>query len=354
MKPVRSKLALILPLCALLYPCSALAANGEAEYNAGRLAYHHKNYKGAGEHFSKSIQEGNRTPEVWLYAGHTFMALGQPERAIKTYETLIKNFKDSLEAKTAIECINVAKQALEKKAAQPVPIATPTKVAAAAPAVTSGVKTVVAGPGEKGLKDRVIVHPPKFGHPPVSQRTVKAIHEAVANLPAHLRQKLDTSGATINVAPNMIDRWPDSINEDLEKAEGEEAPTLAELPGRIYGKDMYLYESAKERGSTNLKNPRAANEIKHTVYNECFQVLDEEMNVCKDPAVLAQYNAEKAVVADSYRARLATFLKDDEWGAKETCSELAAEMFGQGDEFSVDLNRCFPRTKKILQQKLGL
>ncbi len=345
------KLALALPLCALLFPPSALAENGQEEYNAGRLAYHHKNYKGAEEHFSKSIKDGNRTPEVWLYAGHTFMALGQPERAIKTYETLIKNFKDSIEAKTAVESINLAKQALEKHSAPPtaVPAAEPEpgkKVA------TAAVKAPVST--EKGLKDRIIVHPAKFGHAPVSQRTVRAIHEAVANLPAPLRKRLDDSGATINIAPNMIDRWPDSLNEELDKAEDEEAPTLAEVPGRIYGRDMYLYESPKERGSTNLKNARSAAEIKHTVYNECFQVLDELMTICKDPSVQAPYNAEKAAVPESYRAKLATFLKDDEWGAKETCSELGAEILGQGDEFSADLNRCFPKTKKAVQKLLGL
>ncbi|MDZ4833486.1 MAG: hypothetical protein SGJ27_06870 [Candidatus Melainabacteria bacterium] len=347
-----SKLALLLPFCALLFPTSAFAENGQAEYDAGRLAYHHKNYKGASEHFAKSIEEGNRTPPVWLYAGHTFMALGQPERALRTYETLIKNFKDSIEAKTASDSINLAKQALEKQNA--VPIAVPAATGEPAKKIAVAATKAPVDSGEKGLKDRVIVHPPKFGHAAVSQRSLRAVHEAVANLPAHLRKKLDEGGATINLAPNMIDRWPESLNEELEKAEGEEPPTMAELPGRIYGRDMWVYESPKERGTTNLKNARPAAEIKHTVYNESFQVLDELMTICKAPAVVAQYNAEKAGVAESYHAKLATFLKDDEWGVKETCSELAAEIFGQGDEFSVDLNRCFPKLKRLLQKKLAV
>lgn len=351
-KSAVSKLALVLPLCALLFPPSALAENGQEEYNAGRLAYHHKNYKGAEEHFAKSIKDGNRTPEVWLYAGHTFMALGQPDRAIKTYETLIKNFKDSIEAKTAIESINLAKQAIEKQSAPPT--AVPTAEPDPNKKVASAVKPTVAA--EKGLKDRIIVHPPfsKFGHSPVSQRSIKAIHEAVASLPAPLRKRLDDSGATINIAPNMIDRWPESLNDELDKAEDEDAPTLAEVPGRIYNKDMYVYESPKERGTTSLKSARSAAEIKHTVFNECFQVLDELMTICKDPAVLASYNAEKAAVPEAYQAKLATFLKDDEWGEKETCNELGAEMFGQGGEFSSELNRYFPKTKKAVQKKLGL
>lgn len=350
-KSAVSKLALFLPLCALLVPTSALAENGQEEYDAGRLAYHHKNYKGAEEHFSKSIKAGNRTPPVWLYAGHTFMALGQPERALKTYETLVKNFPDSIEAKTATESINLAKQAIEKQSAPPTAVAAapdPNKKVAAA------VPPIAAPSTEKGLKDRIIVHPAKFGHAPVSQRSLKAIQEAVASLPAPLRKRLDESGATINIAPNMIDRWPESDNEELAKAEAEDEPTLAEVPGRIYGRDMYLYERAKERGSTGLKNARSAAEIKHTVYNECFQVLDELMTICKDPTVQAPYNEEKAGVPESYRGKLATFLKDDEWGAKETCSELGAEILGQGDEFSADLNRCFPKTKKAVQKKLGL
>lgn len=349
----KSALLLVLSSALLLLQAPVRAEKGQEEYDAGRLAYHHKNYKGAEGHFSRSIQAGNRTPAVWLYAGHTFMALGQPERAIKTYETLIKNFKDSVEAKSAIDSMNLAKQAIEKQSAPPIaapaPESEPSKkvATAAVPAATAS--------AEKGLKDRIIVHPAKFGHTPVSQRSLKAIHEAVANLPPALRKRLDESDATINIAPNMIDRWPDAINDELEKSEGEEAPTLAEVPGRIYGHDMYVYERPKERGSTNLKSVRSAAEIKHTVYNECFQVLDEFMTVCKDQAVQAAYEADKAAVPESYRAKLGTFLKDDEWGAKETCSVLAAEMFGQGDEnFSADLNRCFPKTKKALQKKLGL
>lgn len=351
-KSAVSKLALVLPLCALLFPASACAENGQEEFDAGRLAYHHKNYKGAEQHFAKSIKDGNRTPEVWLYAGHTFMALGQPERALKTYETLIKNFKDSAEAKSAQESMNLARQAIEKQSA--IPIAVPAAVTTPGKKVATAVVKPEASAGEKGLKDRIIVHPAKFSHAPVSQRSVKAIHEAVANLPPALRKRLDESDATINIAPNMIDRWPESLDEELEKAEDLEPLTMAELPGRIYGHDMYVYERQKERGSKNLKGPRSAAEIKHTVYNECFQVLDELMTISKDPTVQAQYNAEKAAVPDSYRDKLATFLKDDEWGAKETCSELAAEIFGQGDEFSIDLNHCFPKTKRAVQKKLGL
>jgi tetratricopeptide (TPR) repeat protein len=329
----------------------AAGGPGEDEYEIGRKAYHAKDYAKAEEHFGMAIAQGLRTAKVWLYAGHTFLALGQYERAVKTYEMLIRNFADSDEAKSA-------KPSLERAKAEAAKGPVAAKPPGAKPPVAGkpGAKPVAAAAEEKatnGLKDRIFVEPAKFSHPNVSATSIKAVREAVASLPPHLRKELDESGATIHIAPNLIDKWPESLN-DLEKEENEEAPTLAEVPGRIYAKDMYMYERPKVRFSTNLGNPRPPSDLKHTVYNMCFQILDSIWNFTSDAKVKAQYEAEKEIVPDSYRDRLATYLKADEWGRKETCNDLAAQLLGQGDEKAEDLSRCFPKTKKMIKARLGV
>lgn len=92
------------------------------------------------------------------------------------------------------------------------------------------------------LLSRIVVNPPAFHHPPVSNASIQAVKNAILALPAPLRKKLDENGARVIIAPNMIDRWPESIK-DL--PEQDPQPTLAEQPGRIYGLDMCVYERPK-------------------------------------------------------------------------------------------------------------
>lgn len=354
-KSAISRLAVLLPVCALLFP-SAVFAAGEEEFEIGRKAFYAGNYAAAEEHFGLAVAHGLRTPRVWLLSGHTFLRQGQNARAIRCYETLINKFPESDDAKIAKQSLALAKTkapvtspiaGAKPGALPPKPVVVGTPVAAAVAGGQTETKSTT------GLKDRIYAEPPKFSHPQVSPASIRAIREAVAALPAHLRKQLDESSATIHIAPNLIDKWPDSLG-DLEKEEQNEAPTLAEVPGRIYGKDMYMYERPKLRFGTNLGNVRPPSDLKHTVFNMCFQVLDQTWNFTADPKVVQQYEAEKSAVPDAYRDRLATYLKDDEWGRKETCNDLAAMLLGQGDDKSDDLSRCFPKTKSLVKAKLGV
>jgi len=346
------RLALAGIACALLFPAAAWADAGEDEFETGRKAYYRKDYKGAEEHFNRALSMGNRNPKVWLFAGHTFLATGQFARALKCYETITTKFKDTDEAKLAKDSAAIAKMQLDNAAAAAP--AAPAEGKPPATAKTPPAAKPAAAPAEapKGSSMRIVVVPPKFGHPAVSRESIKAIHDAVASLPPHLRKILDDGNASINIAPNLIDKWPDSIA-DLEEKEEKEEPTLAEVPGRIYGRDMYLYERPKVRGSTNLGNSRPPSEIRHQVYNQCFQVIDSIEGITTDPALIASYTAEKQAVPESQQDKLATFLKEDEWGRRETCNELVADVLGQGGaEWKDDLNRCFPKTRRWLKAKL--
>jgi hypothetical protein len=171
-------------------------------------------------------------------------------------------------------------------------------------------------------------------------------------LPKPLRAKLDASDAKVTLSPNLIDKWPDSIK-DL--PEGSDAPTLAELPGRIYGTNMCVYERAKVRGNTGLKDARPPAFIRLQVANMCFQVLDgDAMTISKDPACRAAWESDKASIPGSMEPKLWTFMKPDDWGPRETCSELFGSMLGGRDENTDNLYRYFPNTKKWLAAKMGI
>jgi hypothetical protein len=229
----------------------------------------------------------------------------------------------------------------------------PAKVAVAAvkrPAAAS--KAVPAAPGSPdGLINRISITPPLFNHPAVSKATIEAARQAIAALPRPLRAKLDASTAQVIISPNIFDRWPDSLK-DL--PENDEAPTLAELPGRIYGQDMVVYERAKVRGSTVLKESRAPAYIRLQVANMCFQLLDDMMTISKDPALRAEWEGDKGHIPASMEEQLGTFMKADDWGPRETCSELFGAMLGGHDENTDNLYRYFPHTKRWLAAKLGV
>jgi hypothetical protein len=85
-----------------------------------------------------------------------------------------------------------------------------------------------------------------------------------------------------------------------------------------------------------------------------FQVLDDMLNISKDPALRKEWEADKQGITGSMASILATFIKEDDWGPRETCSELCGTMIGGRDENSDNLYRYFPRTKKWLAAKLGI
>lgn len=317
----------------------ALNKKIKEEYRAGLEAYTNKNYQFAADHFRKTVDLGNKTPGAWLYAAHSFLALGQYPQAKQTYELVISKFKDAPEA-------DIARKGIESIDAKLAEGKAPKK-----PAAATDKPKAAAGDPEPKLSDFVTIVPPKMGHPAVSAASIKAVKEALNKVPAHLRQKLIEANVKFNICPNMIDKWPDSLN-DLD--EEKEELNLAELPGRLYGSDLYIYERAKSRGSTALKAARSPSEMQHTAMNECFQLLDDQMKMSKDPKLLVIYKAEVAGIPETYHGAMANFMKDDDWGPRETCAELTAGMLGAAGDKDSELNRFFPRTKKWLKAKMGL
>jgi len=319
--------------------CSPCAIASDPDFDAGMAAYKASDYKGALAHFSRSIERGNRTAPVYLFSGFTFAALKQPQRAYQTYQIVTTSFKGSPEAKAAAELMEQLRPQLPQTSTALRPTATPAATTQSVAAATIG------------LMSRIIVTAPMFNHPAVSKASIQAAQQAIAALPQPLRARLDASNARVTISPNMIDRWPDSLK-DL--PESDPTPTLAELPGRIYDQDMSVYERAKVRGSTALKEARPPAYIRLQVANMCFQLLDDMMTISKDPALREVWESDKAAVPPSLEPKLATFMKSDDWGPRETCSELFGSMMGGSDENTDSLYRYFPRTKKWLVAKLGI
>ena len=201
------------------------------------------------------------------------------------------------------------------------------------------------------LLQRISITPARMGHDSVKPETVEAAKQAVNSLPEIVRNKLDRYGAAISISPNLIDKWPESIKDLPENIKDK---NLAELPGRIYGKEMNIYERPKIRKSTKLGEARSFNEIKHTTLNQCIQVYDDATGFTRDPGLRKVYELDKQGIKGDDRIKLQTFLKENDWGPRETCAETAAAMLGGGDEYTKDLFRCFPKTRQWLKENLQI
>ena len=202
------------------------------------------------------------------------------------------------------------------------------------------------------LLSRIVVNPPAFNHPAVSEASIQAVKNAISALPAAQRTKLDQSAARVIISPNMIDRWPDSVK-DL--PETDPRPNLAEQPGRIYGVDMCVYERPKKRGTTDLGEARTPAYIQLQVGDMLFQVLDgDAMTLSKDPALRKEYEADKSAIPAEAQSKMAEFTKLDDWGPRETCAEMFGSMMGGHNENTDNLYKYFPRVKKWLISKLGI
>lgn len=325
----------------------AADVNGEAAFKCGLDAYKNKAYQLAADQFRLSVANGNKSPQVWLYAGHCFNCQGQYPQAYKTYETLVKNFPGTPEAKIAMQGMQQTKgKPAAAPAAVPVTPAPPGATAAATPAPAA-----LPPDALKDLSKRIVVTPPAFGHPKVSQASVKAIIDGVNSLTPIMRKKLDDSGACFNISPNIIDRWPKTLD-DLDESKDDK--TMAENMGRIYGLEMCIYERPKLRGTTALGEATTPALIKHGAINMCFQVLDDMWVISKDPNLRKAWERDKESIPEEDAGRLWTYCKTDDWGPRETCSDLTGALLGGGNEYASDLKRYFPNVTKFLKTKLQI
>lgn len=207
-------------------------------------------------------------------------------------------------------------------------------------------------PNSGPLMDRVGVIPPKFGHAPVREATVATCKDVLRHLPKQIYTLLEDGGASINVAPNIEDNWPGSGDG---ARPGVSDMTMGEESGRCYGRDVWIYESAKIRGSQKLKPPRSQDYMRSSLY----QLLGHAINDCMGVVT------NKAELRDLYNEDLdhMPFLANHEYLEERQrnadsralgCSEIIGVLISGEDDHLVPVQKAFPRTTDYLKKELAL
>jgi tetratricopeptide (TPR) repeat protein len=311
-----------------LFSSRTLAASA-SDYDAGLAAYKAHNYKLAAQAFKKSATAGNKSALVWLYIGHSYAGDGDKVHAIEAYRQLADKFPGSAESQLAIQCLLRLDPGLSTKYHL-------AAVAAPPPAATAG---------KTALIDRIIVFPPTSGHPAVSYATIATVRNIVQKLPRHIYQYLSDGGATINLVPNIEDKWPGSGDgKKPTVADG----TMGEEPGRTYGHDVHIYEREKVRGANVLKDARSQSAIAYTCYHELGHAVDDISGLTsKAPKFLELLQQDLSRMPEDVKTRNSYFTVP-----MEACAETLGVLMGGPSDNEVVQN--LPLVKGYLKDKFHL
>lgn len=338
-----ARLLLILLLSASPALCDEPAkpeGQDQVLYKEGVEAYQKKDYSAAADKFWASINAGNSSAIPWLYMGHARMGMKDWIEADKAYRMVVKLFPNSPEAQLATQCVkNLVVQLKNMPPAAKTPPVAPPPAASAPKAATGNL-----------MLQKINIIAPKGNHPAVSQLMIRSVQLAVQRLPARFDRLIADGGARIFIAPNILDKWPEAVN-DVKN--GTDIPLSQEI-ARCYGRDMYIYERpATEKGGTALGAARSSDTIQWVTLNQlCHAIDDCSGTYSKDPKVVAIYTEEKEGVFDDMKGELAEYI--GEGGCSETCAELLTGMFGGQGEHTTKVFAHFPRTRDWLKAKLKL
>jgi hypothetical protein len=212
--------------------------------------------------------------------------------------------------------------------------------------------TATSGGSAVEFEHRINIVAPQFGHPAVSEDTVNTVRSVLRNLPPNIYEVLNNGGATVNISPNITDRWPDMLKGKLDDA----GLHLAQDAARCYGKDVYIYERKLIPGTTQLGGIAFDAE---SVTNVLCHELGHATDVCSGtftntPEVLAIYNADLAVMPADMQQRLWYYTKPGYTGCKEAFAETFAGLLGAHGLDTDEVRNNFPRLRAWAKDKLKM
>ena len=317
----------VLPIVA-----SDLLSKGIGYYNAG-------DYPRAEEYFMYIIKEN---PSYWpahYELANTYLRMHQLEKAKQEYMNTLNAKPDLKTAKIAGQMVTFINTRLSKEAH--------------VPDTASGSLTVVSTPSSSAseeFKHRIYVVKPLFDHPPVRQSTINLATEVVDRLPPNIYEALNRGGATVNLSPNMTDKWPDTMkNMDAQGLH------MAQDAARCYEQNVYIYDRPLIAGTKKLGEPFADDGIRNVLYHELGHATDWSMGkFSASPEVLKVHEEDVNSMSDEMRIRLAYYTTIGPKGSVEAVAETFAGLMGAQGKDTALVAQSFPRLRGWLKNKLKL
>jgi len=202
------------------------------------------------------------------------------------------------------------------------------------------------------FRDRLVVVEPVLDHPPVRQITISTVKNLMSSLPANIYTVLSQGGATVNLAPNITDRWPEMLDTRM----SDQSAHLADAAARTYERDIYIYERPIVPGSKRLSDePFTMEGVTNVFYHELGHALDDCSGIYSGTdEVLRIHRSDVAKMTVETRKALEYYSRDGEAGASEACAEVFAGLMGARGKDTEDVANNFPALRQWMAKRWRL
>ncbi len=300
----------------------------QAEYEAGLADYQKGRYRSASVHFRASIDKDPQAKNHCmrrLYLAHCFAALKELDKAIPAYQDIVNSCYGGKEYDFAKKCM----EQLQPKAK-----------------VSLG----------KGILDRITVLSPIESahiakHPPVRPEYISMVKACLQRLPPKIYKEIDQSECTITIAPNIVDKWPDSADELTPG----KTTKLSQDEARTYGLQVYFWERPLESSSSGKKvlgAPFPADQAKVAIYTQFGKVACELEGIFEDPVYKLEYDKDVEGIPETMKTDpWMMFYLQKKMGAGQVAASVMENLL-QGRPTRIQ--EYFPRCTEWIKKKFKL
>lgn len=294
-------------------------AQSDSGFGAGVIQYKNHNYSAAIKCFEGELKKGDAKPEVYTYLGHSYYAVGDRIRALKSYQEIVTKFKGQPAEQTAKEFI---------KRLDPHGRYSQTR-------------------GSSVLQRIETIKPTITGHPSVETSTLSTIRNSLLKLPAYVLKILDNYGTSIYVGTNSTDKFPEDWHTSKP---GAEVITLSQEAGRTIGSDIYIWERPTEPGSKELGRKFPDYYLEQALLSEVGHIVSKGLNdIANDPGFKEKYDFEVGLLSTTDRKRYHRYLQKDNKGAEELAAACVANVLRETSHHESHFSKCEDWVKQRME-----
>lgn len=315
-----------------LLPAHAQApAADQRDYSLGLAAYQKGNYQKAIEYFKASLANDSNSPTRCirrLYLGHSYAAIKELGKAIRTYREIESICWGSPEAKLATECI--------EKLSNP-------ETARAIASTTTRPQPV------RSMLSRIKVLPAHSSKVPISPDFISMVKSTVTGFRSDLYQVLDKGGCTITVAQCISDKWPDT--KDYSKQNNEHLKLSSDY-GQTQARDIFIWERPIFPDKT-LGDPFPTWCCQSFLRTQLGRVACHIQGLDTDKEYLAEYkkDVDKLTTEDKQRdVKFITSLNQD--GSAQLAGYIVENYLTA--EIDPEMSKFFPHSYAWIKRRLKL
>ncbi len=300
----------------------------EQELELGIALFKQKNYENALPHLISQTKKDPKKQAAFYYAANSLEHLGEINKAITFYKKVVELEPNSQYAKSSSDALSHHLQGYTSpKTSQDALKALP-------------------------LRERIVVIPPAFGHPAVSNDVINTAKHVIMRLPAHIYRMLDKAGTVIYIAPNATDKFPEALKTNQKTVETK--LPLSQENGRTYNQDIYIYEYATTEG-TKLGPKRLVSDMINNLMHEIGHAINNcKENYATDREYMELLKIDIDTITPETKEFLCIYTRNTEASAQEQQAEVAAYLLGSRTRSALTIGLQFANTRNYVRRKLSL